>query len=105
MDATAVAERPLSARCPPSMVERGRRDDANFAVQRNQGRENRNAADVVARRVDGIDDPAARGVAALSELLADDGVLGALPIQLLANRVLDRLIDLRYRRLVGFGPH
>ena len=55
----AVAHRALAPRGPPSSMKRGSGDDADFAIERDERGEQRNAANVIFRRVDRIDDPPA----------------------------------------------
>src|SRR5260370_292784 len=78
---------------------------ASLAVQRDELSEHRKSLDVVAWGVERIDDPAPGGVPALDEFFADDRVVGAVAIEPLANRALDRFVDFRDRRLILFGPH
>src|SRR4029077_3024688 len=67
--------------------------------------EDGNAADVILGGVDRIDDPSPRGVAARAELFADDGILGPLAVEAVADRSLHRLVDVRNRRAIVFRPH
>ena len=72
-------ERALAARGPPAAAERGRRDDRGvepaLALEREQRRPDRDAAHVVPRAVDRVDDPA-DVAAVVAELLAEHALAG-----------------------------
>src|SRR6185436_11679974 len=78
-DTLAVAERSLAARGPPAAAEGGGGDDAcgepAAVLEADQRGEDRDAADVVLRRVDRIDDPAPLARAAGAELFSHDPVV------------------------------
>src|SRR6266550_7293125 len=104
-DAASVAECAVAARSPPPPIQRRRRDDADLAVERNERREDRNAADVISCRVDRIDDPTPGGVTTLAEFLAEDRVIRPFALEPVADRTLNRLVNFRDRRRIFFGPH
>jgi hypothetical protein len=86
-------------------VERGRRHDAQHDppafLEGDQARPHRDAARVVARAVDRVDQPASPPRAGLAALLAEDRVAAPLRPEDRAELVLDRLVCLGHRRPVG----
>ena len=100
-DRLAVRERAAAARRPPAPPERGRRDDRDLVLERDQRREERDPAHVVLRRVDRVHDPAASVALVVAVLLADDHVVGPLAREHGADRLLDGLVGLRDGRQVG----
>src|SRR5438552_14855389 len=80
-------------------------DHAYHTSESDQLREYRDPADVITRGVDGIDDPAARRIAALAEFLADDRIFRTLAIEAIADRLLHGLVDVGDRRSIRFRSH
>ena len=76
-----------------------------FSSSADERGEDRDAADVVLRAVDRIDDPAPRADAGRAEFLADDAVLRALRAEALADHPLHRFIGLGDRRHVDLRAH
>ena len=105
----AVARpRPAAAPGPPALVERRRGQDGRLelavALDREQGPEQRHAADVVVGAVDRVDVPADRRVAGLGAvLLADEPVVRERVEDPLADHPLDRRVGLGHERPVGLG--
>src|SRR5438477_10796649 len=100
-----VAHRSLASNGPPAASQRRRRDHSEHIVESDQRREYRNPADVISRGIDGIDDPAARRIAALAEFLADDRIFRTLAIEAIADRLLHGLVDVGDRRSIRFRSH
>src|SRR6185436_18412223 len=92
---------------PPAAMERGLRDDAEHdaavLLERDQGRPDGNAARVVPRPVDRVDDPPSPARAGRALLLAEDRVAAALGAEHRPQLVLDLAVGLRHRRQVGLG--
>ena len=101
----AVRECAAPAHSPPAPSERRRRDDRHvdqsFAFQRQQCSPNRDAANVVSRPVDRVDDPARLGPV-VAEFLAEDALPWALTRDELANCLLGSAIGLGDRGQVRF---
>ncbi len=95
----------VAAAGPPPPGEGGRRDDADHGLavplEGDQRREDRDPAHEVHRPVDRIEHPPSRGVAILSQLLAQDALAGTVGRDARAQRPFDLAIDLRHRRQVG----
>src|SRR4051794_37700665 len=70
-----VAERAFAARRPPSPSDRRRGNDADQAIERDQRGKDGNPSYVILRRIDRIDDPSPRRIAASAKLLAEDAVV------------------------------
>ena len=88
---------------PVTEADREVEHDAAVLLERDQGRPDGNAARVVPRPVDRVDDPPSPARAGRALLLAEDRVAAALGAEHRPQLVLDLAVGLRHRRQVGLG--
>lgn len=65
----------------------------------------RDAADVVLRAVNRVDDPGPASAHRAAVLFANEGVVGPVGLEVFAQRPLDGLVGIGHRGHVGLGGH